>query len=75
MGAVAALMRVQFVSGTHAIASALYSVLRPGDEWRGTASGASRHYSPPFILGLAARPRGRGPVWVATSASWARSVA
>ncbi|PNW82969.1 hypothetical protein CHLRE_06g301650v5 [Chlamydomonas reinhardtii] len=32
MGAEAALMRVQFVSGTHAIASALYSVLRPGDE-------------------------------------------
>ncbi|KAG2449895.1 hypothetical protein HYH02_000001 [Chlamydomonas schloesseri] len=32
MGAEAALMRVQFVSGTHAIASALYAVLRPGDE-------------------------------------------
>lgn len=28
----AALVRVQFVSGTHAIASALYGVLRPGDE-------------------------------------------
>eukprot|EP00198_Chlamydomonas_reinhardtii_P002088 XP_001691424.1 predicted protein [Chlamydomonas reinhardtii] len=39
MGAVAALMRVQFVSGTHAIASALYSVLRPGDEWRGSETG------------------------------------
>lgn len=32
MGAEAALMRIQFVSGTHAIASALYAVLRPGDE-------------------------------------------
>jgi cystathionine beta-lyase family protein involved in aluminum resistance len=32
MGAEAALMRVQFVSGTHAISSALFSVLRPGDE-------------------------------------------
>ncbi len=32
MGAEAALVRIQFVSGTHAIASALYSVLRPGDE-------------------------------------------
>ena len=32
MGAEAALVRVQFVSGTHAIASALYGVLRPGDE-------------------------------------------
>ncbi|MER3432334.1 MAG: aluminum resistance family protein [Leptolyngbya sp. ERB_1_1] len=28
----AAIVRVQFVSGTHAIASALYGVLRPGDE-------------------------------------------
>ncbi|GFR52410.1 hypothetical protein Agub_g14981, partial [Astrephomene gubernaculifera] len=32
MGAEAALMRVQFVSGTHAIAAALFAVLRPGDE-------------------------------------------
>ena len=32
MGAEAALVRVQFVSGTQAIASALYGVLRPGDE-------------------------------------------
>lgn len=28
----AAIVRVQFVSGTHAIAAALYGVLRPGDE-------------------------------------------
>lgn len=32
MGAEAALVRVQFVSGTHAIAAALYGVLRPGEE-------------------------------------------
>ncbi len=32
MGAEAALVRVQLVSGTHAIAAALYGVLRPGDE-------------------------------------------
>ena len=32
MGAEAAVVRVQFVSGTHAIACALYGVLRPGDE-------------------------------------------
>jgi cystathionine beta-lyase family protein involved in aluminum resistance len=32
MGGEAALMRAQFVSGTHAIATALFSVLRPGDE-------------------------------------------
>jgi hypothetical protein len=32
MGAEAALVRIQFMSGTHAIASALYGVLRPGDE-------------------------------------------
>lgn len=32
MGAEAALVRIQLVSGTHAISSALFSVLRPGDE-------------------------------------------
>ncbi len=32
LGTEAALVRVQFVSGTHAIAAALYGVLRPGDE-------------------------------------------
>jgi cystathionine beta-lyase family protein involved in aluminum resistance len=32
MGAESAAVRVQFVSGTHAIASCLYGVLRPGDE-------------------------------------------
>ncbi len=31
-GAEAALVRVQFVSGTHAIACALFGILRPGDE-------------------------------------------
>ena len=32
VGAEAAAVRVQFVSGTHAIAAALFGVLRPGDE-------------------------------------------
>ncbi len=32
MGAEAAIVRVQFTAGTHAIACALYGVLRPGDE-------------------------------------------
>ena len=32
MGAEAAAVRVQFVSGTHAIACALFGTLRPGDE-------------------------------------------
>ena len=32
MGAEAALVRTQLVSGTHAIATALMAVLRPGDE-------------------------------------------
>ena len=32
MGAEAAAVRIQFVSGTHAIAAALFGVLRPGDE-------------------------------------------
>ncbi|MBD2775913.1 aminotransferase class I/II-fold pyridoxal phosphate-dependent enzyme [Iningainema tapete] len=32
MGAQAAVVRIQFVSGTHAIACALFGVLRPGDQ-------------------------------------------
>ncbi len=32
LGAEAAIVRIQFVSGTHAIACALYGVLRPGNE-------------------------------------------
>lgn len=32
LGAESAIVRIQFVSGTHAIASALFGVLRPGDE-------------------------------------------
>jgi cystathionine beta-lyase family protein involved in aluminum resistance len=32
LGAEAALVRIQFMSGTHAIAAALYAALRPGDE-------------------------------------------
>lgn len=32
MGAEAAAVRIQFVSGTHAISAALYGCLRPGDE-------------------------------------------
>lgn len=32
-GAEKALVRLQFVSGTHALASALFGVLRPGDRW------------------------------------------
>ena len=32
MGAEAAIVRSQFVSGTHAIATALFAVLRPGDQ-------------------------------------------
>ena len=37
MGAEAALVRVQCFSGTHAIACALYGVLRPGDELLGVS--------------------------------------
>ncbi|EIE20208.1 aluminum resistance [Coccomyxa subellipsoidea C-169] len=32
MGAEAAIVRIQFVSGTHAISTALFAALRPGDE-------------------------------------------
>jgi cystathionine beta-lyase family protein involved in aluminum resistance len=32
MGSEAALVRIQFMSGTHAIAAGLFAALRPGDE-------------------------------------------
>ena len=56
MGAEAAAVRVQFVSGTHAIACALFGVLRPGDEMLAVAG-------PPYdtleeVIGL--RSSGQG---------------
>ena len=42
MGAEAALVRVQLVSGTHAIATALAAVLRPGDEMLAVAGRFAR---------------------------------
>ena len=43
MGAEAAVVRVQFVSGTHAIACALFGVLRPGDEMLAVARYSLRY--------------------------------
>ena len=56
MGAEAAAVRVQFVSGTHAIACALFGALRPGDEMLSVAG-------PPYdtleeVIGL--REEGQG---------------
>ena len=56
MGAEAAAVRVQFVSGTHAIACALFGTLRPGDEMLSVAG-------PPYdtleeVIGL--REEGQG---------------
>ena len=56
MGAQSAVVRVQFVSGTHAIACALFGVLRPGDEMVAVAG-------PPYdtleeVIGL--RGQGQG---------------
>jgi cystathionine beta-lyase family protein involved in aluminum resistance len=56
MGAEAAAVRVQFVSGTHAIACALFGILRPGDELLAVAG-------PPYdtleeVIGL--RGQGQG---------------
>lgn len=56
VGAESAIVRVQFVSGTHAIASALFGVLRPGDEMLAVAG-------PPYdtleeVIGL--RGQGQG---------------
>ena len=53
MGAQAAAVRVQFVSGTHAISAALYGCLRPGDELLAVAGRWGR-----------GRGRGRGRVLV-----------
>jgi cystathionine beta-lyase family protein involved in aluminum resistance len=56
MGAEAAAVRVQFVSGTHAIACALFGVLRPGDEMLSVAG-------PPYdtleeVIGLRGNQQG-----------------
>jgi cystathionine beta-lyase family protein involved in aluminum resistance len=56
MGAEAAAVRVQFVSGTHAIACALFGILRPGDEMLAVAG-------PPYdtleeVIGLRGQNQG-----------------
>ncbi|NJN37596.1 MAG: aluminum resistance family protein [Acaryochloridaceae cyanobacterium CSU_3_4] len=56
MGAEAALVRVQFVSGTHAIATALFGVLRPGDQMLSVAS--APYDTLEEVIGL--RGRGQG---------------
>jgi cystathionine beta-lyase family protein involved in aluminum resistance len=56
MGAEAAVVRVQFVSGTHAIACALYGVLRPGDEMLAVAG--SPYDTLEEVIGL--RGKGQG---------------
>ncbi|NJR19472.1 MAG: methionine gamma-lyase family protein [Calothrix sp. CSU_2_0] len=56
MGAEAAAVRVQFVSGTHAIACALFGVLRPGDEMLAVAG--APYDTLEEVIGL--RGRGQG---------------
>lgn len=56
MGAQAAAVRVQFVSGTHAIACALFGVLRPGDEMLAIAG--APYDTLEEVIGL--RGRGQG---------------
>jgi cystathionine beta-lyase family protein involved in aluminum resistance len=56
MGSEAALVRVQIVSGTHAIACALYGVLRPGDEMLAVV--ASPYDTLEEVIGL--RGQGQG---------------
>jgi cystathionine beta-lyase family protein involved in aluminum resistance len=58
MGAEAALVRIQFVSGTHAIASALFSVLRPGDEMLAVAG--HPYDTMEEVIGLRGREKGHG---------------
>ena len=56
MQAEAAIVRVQFVSGTHAIACALYGVLRPGDEMLSVAG--APYDTLEEVIGLRGRDRG-----------------
>ena len=56
MGAESSAVRVQFVSGTHAIACALFGVLRPGDEMLAVAG--APYDSLEEVIGL--RGRGQG---------------
>ena len=56
MGAEAAAVRVQYVSGTHAIASALYGVLRPGDEMLAVAG--APYDTLEEVIGLRGKNRG-----------------
>ena len=56
MGAEAAAVRIQFVSGTHAIACALFGVLRPGDEMLAVAG--SPYDTLEEVIGL--RNQGQG---------------
>lgn len=58
MGAEAALVRIQFVSGTHAIASALFSILRPGDEMLAVAG--HPYDTLEEVIGLRGREKGHG---------------
>ncbi len=56
MGAESALVREQFVSGTHAIACALYGVLRPGDEMLAVAG--SPYDTLEEVIGLRGKNQG-----------------
>jgi cystathionine gamma-lyase len=56
MGAEAAAVRVQFVSGTHAIACALFGVLRPGDEMLAVAG--SPYDTLEEVIGLRGQDQG-----------------
>ncbi|MEO0969200.1 MAG: methionine gamma-lyase family protein [Cyanobacteria bacterium J06639_18] len=56
MGTEAAVVRVQFVSGTHAIACALFGVLRPGDEMLAVAG--APYDTLEEVIGLRGHDRG-----------------
>ncbi len=56
MGAEAAAVRVQFVSGTHALACALFGVLRPGDEMLAVAG--SPYDTLEEVIGLRGKSKG-----------------
>lgn len=66
MGAEAALVRAQFVSGTHAIATALFAVLRPGDELLAVAG--NPYDTMEEVIGLRGTP-GKPRLWLSTAPS------
>jgi hypothetical protein len=73
MGAEAALARAQFVSGTHAIATALFTALRPGDELLAVAG--KPYDTLEEVIGLRGTPGAHSPHSIVQQVTGRRSTA